>query len=283
MQTSKLLLIGLPDSGKTTFLIALWHVVESGEVAGSLRLIELHGNLENLNTLRREWLACKPLPRTTKEAEKSESMRLGDPGGPQVAEVFFPHLSGESFREQFEERKCSREYYELAREAAGALVFVHPADVSEPVRIDAADRMMEGMGSAASSDGEGAEAVEAWSPSHTPTQVKLVELLQFHADMNHNRPLRIGVIVSAWDLVVQERRNPRQWLAYHLPLFDQFLRANDHTFLSKVYGVSAQGGRIPEESEMLLDKTRHADRIIIQDEDEVAHDLSRIVRWIMSE
>lgn len=281
MRASKQLLIGLPNSGKTTFLIALWHVVESGEVPGSLRLIELHGNVEHLNTLRREWLACKPLPRTTKAAEKLVSMRLGDAHVSVVAEVFFPHLSGESFREQFEERRCSREYYDLAREAAGALLFVQPSEIVEPIRIDTADRMIAEVGSDA--EAGTVEEVEQWSPGRAPTQVKLVELLQFFADMTSDRPLKIVVIVSAWDLVVQEGRTPRQWLAYHLPLVDQFLRAGGDTFFAKVYGVSAQGGRLPEESERLLQEARHSERIIVQDEDRRSQDLSAPVRWIMSE
>src|SRR5947208_16143163 len=168
MRASKQLLIGLPNSGKTTFLIALWHIVESGEIPGSLRLVELHGNVEHLNTLRREWLGCKPLPRTTKAAEKFVAMRLEDTHSSLLAEVFFPHLSGESFREQFEERRCSKQYYDLAREAAGVLLFVQPSDIVLPVRIDAADRIIAEVDACA--DNSTVEDVTQWSPSRVPTQ-----------------------------------------------------------------------------------------------------------------
>ena len=38
------LVVGLPGSGKTTFLAALWYLVVWGEVATALRLDRLHGN-----------------------------------------------------------------------------------------------------------------------------------------------------------------------------------------------------------------------------------------------
>lgn len=36
-------IIGMPNSGKTTFLAALWHLVTSGEVKSSLALDHLEG------------------------------------------------------------------------------------------------------------------------------------------------------------------------------------------------------------------------------------------------
>ena len=37
------LVVGLPGSGKTTFLAALWHALESAEVSLALQLTEVHG------------------------------------------------------------------------------------------------------------------------------------------------------------------------------------------------------------------------------------------------
>ena len=65
----KQLLIGLPETGKTTFLAALWQVVESDEVPGALRLEKLHGDREHLNKIRADWLCCSPMGRTIIAAE----------------------------------------------------------------------------------------------------------------------------------------------------------------------------------------------------------------------
>ena len=43
------LMAGLPGTGKTTFLAALWHVAKSHEVEGSMRLEKREGDQEYLN------------------------------------------------------------------------------------------------------------------------------------------------------------------------------------------------------------------------------------------
>jgi stage III sporulation protein SpoIIIAA len=52
---SNQLIIGLPETGKTTFLAALWHVVTSEEVNESLRLERLHGDSKYLNEISAKW------------------------------------------------------------------------------------------------------------------------------------------------------------------------------------------------------------------------------------
>ena len=101
------LLIGLPGTGKTTFLVALWHVVESGELGNALQLAELPPNRAQLNEFREAWFAGLEIPRTTPAAARTIPLILRDPQTGEIAEVFFPHMSGESFREQFEQRRCT--------------------------------------------------------------------------------------------------------------------------------------------------------------------------------
>src|SRR5437870_5902491 len=136
--TYKQLIIGLPETGKTTFLAALWHVVISEELADSLQLLKLEGDRKHLNIIRTAWLEFREVGRTVSTTEEVVSMKLGQTGKSEAAELIFPDMSGESFRKQWVERKWTKEYDELVANASGIFLFVHPLKVTAPDRIDAA-------------------------------------------------------------------------------------------------------------------------------------------------
>ena len=54
----KLLMVGLPETGKTTYLAALWDVVNNPEeVEGALKLACLPVNAQYLNMISEKWIA----------------------------------------------------------------------------------------------------------------------------------------------------------------------------------------------------------------------------------
>ena len=122
--STKQILIGLPGTGKTTFISALWHLVESGELPGSLLLKELHGDREYLNRIQGNWLNCEQPVRTLIQDEQIVSMRLLNPTNNSVTEIYLPDLSGETFREQWNDRRWLKEYK--------ALINAHQAPQKQP-------------------------------------------------------------------------------------------------------------------------------------------------------
>ncbi len=286
MSVFKQLLIGLPKVGKTTFLAALWHVVDSEEVQGSLRLKTLHGEREHLNKIRNVWLSCRKIERTVMGSEQLVSMQLTNRDRNTLTEVFFPDMDGESFRLQWKDRVWSKEYDQLVREAGGILLFVHPKQIIEPIRIAVAAGIaaaIETEKSQTSSDqDELHDKPTPWDAERAPTQVQLVELLQFLPERATTPfPLRVAVIISAWDLVSHEENSPEEWLTARLPLLDQFLKANPDIFERRIYGVSAQGGDL-KDAHGLLDKDVPSQRIVIVgDNCHNQNDLTEPVKWLM--
>lgn len=278
--TIRQLFVGLPNSGKTTFLAALWHVAETGDIPLSLRVSQLHGERDHLNKIREQWLRCKPLERTTIPAERIVSLKLRSPISGQETELFLPDLSGETFNLHWKTRQWSLEFDRLASESQGCLLFVHPRRVNEPVRINAAiDRMASVIGE--TEEERDLESIPLpWDPDSAPTQVKLVELVQFlRLRPFFGRPLRIAVIVSAWDLVDGSER-PELWLKMRLPLLHQYLTANAGELSFRVYGVSAQGGELSEAGRLQL-LNSPSERIIITGTDAGVHDITAPIRWLM--
>jgi hypothetical protein len=242
-----------------------------------------------LNRIREQWLNCQELERTKIPAEKLVSFRLRDRTTSEVVEVTLPDLSGETFRLQWEHRQWTSEFDMLASESGGVLLFVHPRTVIEPVRIDAG---LDAMIAAVSPDGpaetaSGAQVVSSsqginpWSASETPTQVKLVEILQFLKARSFERTaLPVAVVVSAWDLI-KNGSTPAGWVQQRLPLLDQFLRANSDSIPFEVYGISAQGGELAQ-PEKLRKHNKASDRIIVTRPDEkTSHDITAPLKWLL--
>jgi hypothetical protein len=133
----------------------------------------------------------------------------------------------------------------------------------------------------------------AWSPSLSPTQVQIVDLLQ----LLRLPPLQIGfrriaIVLSAWDKVADEGRTPEEFLAERLPLLDQYLRSGADNWVWRVYGVSAQGADYEKENEKLSDSQRAklqelraldepSMRIRVVSEGPESRDLTEPIAWLM--
>ena len=271
---------GLPETGKTTFLAALWHVAKSHEVAESMRLERREGDQEYLNHIADEWSKCAELKRTPGEGEMGVTILLRDPGSNGIVRLSIPDMSGELFASQWETRRCTSAFADLVNKVGGCLLFLHPGKLTETLWIADANATLEGWDGEESSEDEETEAPTSsdWQPRTAPTQVQMVELLQFMAELSA-RQLRLAVIVSAWDLVT-EAVTPAEWVEERLPLLWQFIAANPALYCASFMGVSAQGGDRADASLLEHDTASHRIRVHAPGSNE--HDITHPVRWLMS-
>jgi hypothetical protein len=279
--STNLLFVGLPQSGKTTYLAALWHVLE--DQSSPTKLKRKHNSVDRayLNLIAEAWRACTPVPRTALQTDDTTvALHLeGDGFGEFTLTV--PDLGGEAFEQQLEHRKMSAAHAALFREANGVLLFVHP-DVKKGTQISEQDQITASIGGAteAPSGANGHAAVPVpWKVEMLPTQAKLVELLQFLLEMVDQR-LRVAVVVSAWDLVAEVGQTPREYVSGRMPLLRQFLDANDDVFDHAVFGISAQGGAIPDDKSKLLGLDS-LQRIKVCHENENDHDITKPLAWLL--
>lgn len=281
-QVFRQLMIGLPGTGKTTFLAALWHVIRSDEVPGTLRLKVAHGNREYLNRIADQWCSCAELARTPAGAWETTSIRVTDPETGTEAELMVPDISGETYARHWEARECTPEYVEIASGASGVMLFLHPDRTFETDSILKANDVHAAWGEANEAEVEGETESPSpditWSPARTPTQVQMVELIQF-LETHVQAPLKIAVIISAWDLV-EDGLAPEEWLETRMPLLHQLLTANRENFAWHCYGVSAQGGEL-NRAERLLEAESPSRRIRIRGQECSPHDITAPVKWLM--
>lgn len=278
--SSQMFFMGLPGSGKTTFLAALWHVLDDQSSTTSLRLTRLSGDRTYLNRIAEAWRSCSPVERTTLQTEEQVGLHLvGDSLG--EFELAVPDLSGEAFELQLTDRRMSIQHDAIVQQAAGIILFLHP-DVKKGIQLGHALQLEASISESDPQD-EGASEESAsalpWSVENMPTQVKLVELLQFVLDRSP-RAIRVAVVVSAWDLVENLALSPLDYVSREMPLLRQFLDANRDELEHAVFGVSAQGGSIPDDKSSLL-AIDALDRIKVCDGNDTSRDITRPIAWLL--
>src|SRR4051812_5565967 len=118
---SRLLLIGLRGSGKTSYLAALWHLVEAGELPTALVTSELQPDRQHLNRIRDNWLQFQEVGRTSLRSQEVISLLLRDTVTGTRIDMTLPDLSGELFRLQWATRKATKFYADLAADPLGVM------------------------------------------------------------------------------------------------------------------------------------------------------------------
>ena len=293
---TQVLLLGLPGTGKTSFLAGLWYMVDQATVDCALVLDVLDGDSTYLDQIRRSWLEYQAVHRTFSDAEKVVSMRLKHRSNGSAVRLTFPDLSGESFRLQWTERQFTSNYDQLLRNADGAILFIHPGTVVKPNRIDMVDDLLFGgaEGEPETSDALSGSFGKPWDSETAPTQVQVIELLQFIAAQDYFRsPFKLAIVVSAWDLLVNLGITPKEWISTQLPMLSQFLECNESAFQPAFYGLSAQGiqypswrlvaGDVTDEKEFAKRLTEGADAISRWLGEQLGEPLRNAVRSRMNE
>ena len=289
-----LVVCGLPSSGKTTFLAALWHLVQSQEIETSLRSKSLvFGDYEYVNSIRKKWQKGQKQERTVGSAQRI-GLDLESESGNDARLVFLDH-SGETFDRLWETRACSYSIADQLRDREGILLFVRSEGMKAPVPLFNMLRLEEAVRDALPGEsGVGARTASEereWSEADAPDQVKVVDLLQtLCRELKMPRQEKLAIIVSAWDRV-QGNDSAEEFVAQRLPMLAQYLRCGDHNFEYRFYGVSAQGGEYVEEAHdgdlpsglaELLTLEQASTRILILDGDEQHHDLTIPIQWLTS-
>ena len=79
MTAHDIVVLGLPGSGKTTFLAALWHLLTSDEVETRLSLVSLQaGESAHLNEIAALWRRARVQERTLHAGDRTVTVRASD-------------------------------------------------------------------------------------------------------------------------------------------------------------------------------------------------------------
>jgi hypothetical protein len=290
MSEITLLVAGLPESGKTTYLAALWHLVTSQAHNTKLKFNTLEGGDNSANHLRQLselWRAAKVQVRTEIPTNRIIAMNLRDRNNNAIR-LTFPDMSGESYRAMWEGRDCSKELQDLIDAATGVMLFVNADAVTYPTLAVTACSQAKSVG-APLKPGTNTD----WDPRKSPTQVQLIEMLQLmRIPPISSKVNRVAVVLSLWDKVSKDKKSPDKIFAEKLPLLYQYLTSKGDGWEWKAYGISAQGGDYLRDKkkyspaqlqaiEKLKDMNDPVERIRVVFDSANSHDLTEPLAWLI--
>lgn len=299
-ESKNILMLGLPESGKTTFLAAFSHYIGAEIPGRNLIQYKLSSNTTYITSIVQSWLKGAHIERTKVTASQNSNtmadIYIENKLSKKRATLHIPDFYGETFQTQFLTREIEVDYIKQIKELAGILLFVHPEKIKDPVLIEdiqIAYRVEEMINNAdvesrsSNQPPEKSTQTEPFNLEEVPTQVVIVDLLESHLEYTSQRPVNIAVIVSAWDIVSEkhESMSPLKWLEKMLPLLYQFLTSNTERIKLKCIGISAQGGNIEDNAvvKRLTDIDEPAERIIVHEDETVHHNIASPVEWILEQ
>jgi GTPase SAR1 family protein len=311
----KILLIGLPETGKTSFLAAFVHYVDAPIENKNLSQYQLSSNSTYIASIVQDWLKGKKPERTKITAAKNENtiadVFLVDKTSGSKFTLHVPDYYGETFENQFFDRHIELDFIEQVKTCSGILLFIHPDRVKQPTLIEDV-KIAHQVEEIVNKKFEPVikeievppldefkeeqfeneiESVPKIIPSfrveESPTQIILVDLLEAYLEYIPSLPVKVALIISAWDIVKNDipELSPMKWIENLLPLLYQFLYTNSEKIIFKSYGISAIGGDIkdPKEVERLTSLHEPADRIFVQEEELDHKNIASPIEWILQQ
>lgn len=245
----KVVMLGLPATGKTSFGVALFGGLSNHAIDG-MKLLKVHDPVHVLNEGLKHFARREPVLRSDHEGVETISLSVALANGSEHS-LFIPDRSGESLRGTIKTRTWHVELLAELRDADAMMIFLDPDGLGVGGSAEEVAELLEsdddeGDGEGIESDGGQAdeETPRIWKAGMMPTDVRMVDALQEIRDATDGEPCPIAVVVSAWDSVTGY--TPSEWLAARMPLLRQFLEADRNRYTYRVFGISAQGEKFEQ-------------------------------------
>jgi len=263
------LMIGFPNTGKTTFIAALWKYLKDVKT-DNFELDHLPNDREYLEHLVERWLQCEPVARTITNKYEKVKFTIKTTND-QCFDIVIPDIAGEHYRNLFHYREIEKNLFSDLSEASGLIVFINSQldDVSSHNRfgVDDSSENIESNSSKA----------PPFSALETPSRIQLVDVLQMILEINTNNII-ISIIISAWDLI-EDDITPTKWVQNNIPFLFNFIKHNFNDF--RYFGISAQGGDYLCEKEELLSKDSPIERIKVFDDENCSNDITLPLQFLI--
>lgn len=265
MSNPAVLLIGGPETGKSNFLFRSWTHIFSAD--GLIEKDGMPATADYLQEGAEFQLRGEFAGHTSQETPEISEIPIVQKGNPQnKALLIVPDVDGEQINRIYRDRKWSHQWEALVTENTAYLFFVRVNSPQTVVPLDwitchklyggAPPLKSEGEGAKADSgdsekdrvEGTNKPANEQETGVETPTQVVLVDWLQFIRDALHSKysyaiQPRVGIVVAGWDCVPPDLKGgASEWIRENMPLLHQFCVTNNDVFDFAFFGSSIFSG-----------------------------------------
>lgn len=277
MDKKKVFMIGMPSSGKTTYLASLCRLLLYGgqETGWKLDVKDVPEGFERVQILIKNINSYKAVKRTYGLELNNVALSLYNQNQ-EWMQFVVPDSSGEIFRDLVYDRRIASNIMDHIVESDMLLFFINVNTMISEERIklgekSAIKQLNEEQGDKVTQSAE--DIVEEYARDRENEQIKskeqvknkekeqkkynnqsaLVELLQIIIYLVPHS-LNIRFVISAWDLVEkefkQDKVTPKEYIKIKLPLLYQYLEFNSKLIDYEIWGVSAQGGDFDDEDDL---------------------------------
>lgn len=266
MTDQRIAMLGLPKTGKSTFLGTLWHFVEEPSVE-DIKEADIEGSRKHLQELASHARALTEITRTYHDDDEHFEVDVEFAGSGTV-KLVIPDRSGEQFQGLIERRQWPELLRDELAVATGLILFVNPDEHNPPLELYVA------AGAGPPPDGPA-----EYTNHGACTSAQLIDGLENVIEAMSNRwPLRVAVVISAFDRV--EDATPQEWIEKRLPVIASLLETDSARIEGAAFGVSALGGR-REDAESVQQLGELHERAWTRSADGTAVRFSEPVRWAL--
>lgn len=300
MNKKKVFMIGMPSSGKTTYLASLCRLLLYGEQDAELKLDtkDVPDGFDRVGKFIKYLNSYKTVERTYGADFYKVKLNLYNQKQ-ECIQFVVPDLSGEIFRDLVYDRRIPSNIMDQIIESDMLLFFINVNTMVPEERIkigekSAMKQLNEEQGETniksaenkaeerfKNKEKEQAENNEEEQKKYN-NQSALVELLHSIVYLVPHS-LNVRFVISAWDLVEkefeQDKVKPEEYIKIKLPLLFQYLVFNSKLIDYEIWGVSAQGGDFEDKDDLLkLQSGNGEDYVyVIDSEAEISKDLTKLL------
>ena len=238
MKQKKCLIAGLPDAGKSTYLGALWYVINNDihkdQFALKASANNLPENVEQLSALSQRWMRVEDMERTSQDVASNITFNLTPKDGEDDIVLKVPDFRGESIRQVISGTQ-PKEFDEWL-EASDTLLYLMSEVSPDRFADDYVQDEDEKQAEQKQANGSMVPAFDLKKMSHCAQNMLTLRYLAAYGSFS-----KVVICLTEWDKMIngQDERTPEDFLREESPAFYNFI--NYHFKHVTFFGLSAQG------------------------------------------
>lgn len=266
-----LLIIGKPNSTKTSFLAQLYSRLDGNY--GELKFYEVIKNqapiFDAVNRLA-QGIEVQPTP-----PEKNTGIVLPIQVKEEKVDLYFPDYGGEQINLMIESREVNVEWSNSIKESNNWILFIRPTSVN--LGYDLSNKTVkkeEAEGNAPTSEAE-------YSVSDQTSYIELIQIMLSIKEQDahfKNSSSKLTIVLTCWD-EVKDDDTPKQKLKKTLPLLLEFIESNWHEGMIKVLGLSALGFSLKDDKNKVKYQEEGAEKFgyLIKPDGTETNDITQLI------
>lgn len=274
MNTTSCLIAGLPNSGKSTYIGALWYNLQNRSENMKFKASDnLPDNIQHLNELSKLWIKAQKLDRTNAGTFDSVVLNVELKETNYSLSINVPDFLGETFLSIIDKQE-SEELNEWCNKTDTLFYMVHEVDAGHfNDDVDIKDADMD----------EQNDKISPLKSSDMPAATKNILILKYL--FGKKKFKRVVFALTWWDEITENGSksiNPEVWLKNNSPALFNFIKhsCND----CKIIGISAQGFNYEKlNKKEIIKKTKDGKRAFVEIDNDIEYDLSLPLYILTSE